>query len=118
VQRYLAEAFDLNYDQLVLALGAVPNCYRTPGIEEHALTMKTLGDAILLRNRLIEALAVADNHPDETEYKAMLTIVLAGGGFAGAEGPAARPSLVARHSQTHCSADPFGGEHPLSPGPR
>jgi NADH dehydrogenase len=85
VQRDLAEAFDLNYDQLVLALGAVPNFYRTPGIEEHALTMKTLGDAIFLRNRLIEALAVADNHPDETRCKAMLTIVVAGGGFAGAE---------------------------------
>jgi len=85
VHRDLAEAFDLSYDQLVLAVGAVPNFYRIPGIEEHAVTMKTLGDAILLRNRLIEALDVADNHPDETECRAMLTIVVAGGGFAGAE---------------------------------
>jgi NADH dehydrogenase len=43
VQRDLAEAFDLSYEQLVLALGAVPNFYRTPGIEEHALTMKNFG---------------------------------------------------------------------------
>jgi NADH:quinone reductase (non-electrogenic) len=43
VHRDLAQAFDLNYDQLVLAFGAVPNFYRTPGIEEHAATMKTLG---------------------------------------------------------------------------
>jgi NADH dehydrogenase len=85
LQRDLAQAFDLDYDQLVLAIGAVPNFYRTPGIEEHAVTMKTLGDAILLRNRMIEALDVADNHPDETERKAMLTVVVAGGGFAGAE---------------------------------
>jgi NADH:ubiquinone reductase (H+-translocating) len=85
LQRDLAQAFDLNYDQLVLALGAVPNFYRTPGIEEHTVTMKTLGDAILLRNRMIEALDVADNHPDETERKVMLTVVVAGGGFAGAE---------------------------------
>jgi len=85
LQRDLAEAFDLPYDQLVLALGAVPNFYRTPGIEEHAVTMKTLGDAILVRNRIIEALDVADNHPDETERKAMLTVVVAGGGFAGVE---------------------------------
>jgi len=85
LQRDLAQTFDLSYDQLVLAVGAVPNFYRIPGIEEHAVTMKTLGDAILLRNRMIEALDVAASHPDETERKAMLTVVVAGGGFAGAE---------------------------------
>jgi NADH dehydrogenase len=85
VQRDLGQGFDLTYDQLVLALGTVPNFHRTPGIEEHALTMKTLGDAIVLRNRMIEALDVADNHPDETERMAMMTVVVAGGGFAGAE---------------------------------
>jgi NADH:quinone reductase (non-electrogenic) len=85
VQRDLAQAFDLPYDQLVLAIGAVPNFYRTPGIEEHAVTMKTLGDAIIVRNRIIEALDIADNHPDETERKAVLTVVVAGGGFAGVE---------------------------------
>ena len=85
VQSDLAQAFDLTYDQLVLALGTVPNFHRTPGIEERALTMKTLGDAILLRNRMVEALDIADNHPDEAERMAMLTVVVAGGGFAGAE---------------------------------
>jgi NADH dehydrogenase len=85
VQPDLAQAFDLTYDHLVLALGTVPNFHRTPGIEGRALTMKTLGDAILLRNRMIEGLDVADNHPDENERVAMLTVVVAGGGFAGAE---------------------------------
>jgi NADH dehydrogenase len=85
VQSDLAQAFDLTYDHLVLALGTVPNFHRTPGIEEHALTMRTLGDGILLRNRMIEALDVADNHPDEAERMAMLTVAVAGGGFAGAE---------------------------------
>jgi NADH dehydrogenase len=85
VQRDLAQAFDLTYDQLVLALGSITNFYRTPGIEDHALTMKTLGDAIVLRNRVIEALDVADNHPDEMERKRMLTVVVTGGGFAGVE---------------------------------
>ena len=85
VQRDLAQDFDLTYDQLVLALGSITNFYRTPGIEEHALTMKTLGDAIVLRNRVIEALDVADSHPDMTERKRMLTVVVTGGGFAGVE---------------------------------
>ncbi len=85
LRRDLAQSFDLSYDQLVLALGSITNFYRTPGIEQHALTMKTLGDAIVLRNRVIEALDVADNHPDETERKRMLTVVVTGGGFAGVE---------------------------------
>ena len=85
VQRDLAQDFDLTYDQLVLALGSITNFYRTPGIEEHALTMKTLGDAIVVRNRVIEALDVADNHPDQMERRRMLTVVVTGGGFAGVE---------------------------------
>ncbi len=81
----LARSFDLTYDQLVLALGAVTNFYRTPGLEEHALTMKTLGDAILVRNRVIDALELADNQADETDRKTTLTVVIAGAGFAGIE---------------------------------
>ena len=63
------------------------NFYRTPGIQERALTMKTLGDAILLRNRIIEVLEVADNLVDESERKAMLTVVV-----VGAVLPAPKPS--------------------------
>ena len=81
----LGHSFDFSYDQLVLALGAVTNFYRTPGLEEHALTMKTLGDAILVRNRVIDALGLADNQSDETDRKITLTVVVAGGGFAGVE---------------------------------
>jgi len=76
LQRDLSQSFDLAYDQLVIAIGAVTNFYRIPGVEHHAVTMKTLGDAIILRNRIIEALDIADSHPDETERKTMLTVVL------------------------------------------
>ena len=81
----LQQSFDVPYDQLVLSIGAVPNFHRTPGMEERALTMKTLGDAILLRNRVIEALELADTHPDDHERRALLTVAVAGAGFAGAE---------------------------------
>jgi NADH dehydrogenase len=47
--------------------------------------MKTLGDAILVRNRVIDALELADNQVNETERKKTLTVVVAGGGFAGVE---------------------------------
>jgi NADH:ubiquinone reductase (H+-translocating) len=85
VQSGSSNANDVSYDQLVLALGAVTNFYGNPGLEKHALTMKTLGDAILVRNRAIDALGLADNQADETERKTILTMVITGGGFAGVE---------------------------------
>ena len=76
---------ELTYDHLILALGSVSNFYHIPGMEEHALTMKTLGDAWAIRNRAIDALELADGEPDENLRKAMLTVVGVGGGFAGVE---------------------------------
>jgi NADH dehydrogenase len=81
----LPNPYEVLYDQLVLALGAVTNFYHTPGLEAHALTMKTLGDAILLRNGVIDALELADNQTVEAERNKTLTVVVAGGGFAGIE---------------------------------
>ncbi|MBV9609969.1 MAG: FAD-dependent oxidoreductase, partial [Acidobacteria bacterium] len=51
---------DLHYDHLVLGLGSITNFYNLPGLKERALTMKSLGDAIHLRNRLIAQLEEAD----------------------------------------------------------
>ncbi|HXW08290.1 MAG TPA: NAD(P)/FAD-dependent oxidoreductase [Vicinamibacterales bacterium] len=76
---------DLPYDQLVLALGSTTNFYGLPGLAERALTMKTLSDAIQLRNRLIAQLEEADTHCAEDNRRALMTFVVAGGGFAGVE---------------------------------
>ena len=77
-------AHEIQYDHLIVALGSVTNFYGLPGLEAHALTMKTLADAIHLRNRVIATLEEA-----ETECSAdddgLLTFVVAGGGFAGVE---------------------------------
>ena len=81
----LPNPYDVPYDQLVLALGAVTNFFKTPGLEENALTMKTLGDALLVRNRVIDALELADNQSLPAARQITLTVVVAGGGFAGAE---------------------------------
>src|SRR5215831_10163076 len=94
LQPDLRESFDAAYDQLVLSIGAVPNFHRLPGVEEHALTMKTLGDAILLRNRVIEVLELADSHPNDNERKALLTVAVAGAGFAGVETAGAVNDLI------------------------
>ncbi|HEY3242040.1 MAG TPA: NAD(P)/FAD-dependent oxidoreductase [Phycisphaerae bacterium] len=80
---------DLEYDHLVIALGSVTNFYGLPGLEERALTMKTLGDAIYLRNRLIANLEEADFECCAHVREKLLTFVVAGGGFAGVETAAA-----------------------------
>jgi NADH dehydrogenase len=79
-----AHHHELAYDQLVVALGAVTNFYGLPGLEAHALTMRTLGDAIHLRNRIIATLEEADSECSTTG-SGLMTCVVAGGGFAGVE---------------------------------
>jgi NADH dehydrogenase len=74
----------IEYDQLVIALGSITNFYGLPGLEQRALTMRTLGDAIHLRNRVIGTLEEADTECAARE-DGLLTFVVAGGGFAGVE---------------------------------
>ena len=76
---------ELAYDYLVLALGSVTNFYNLPGLAENALTMKSLSDAICLRSRLIKNLEQADFECACEDRSRLLTVVVAGGGFAGVE---------------------------------
>jgi NADH dehydrogenase len=80
---------DLPYDHLVIALGAVANFLNLPGVEERALTMKSLNDATALRSRLIEHLDEADFECCPALRESLLTVVVAGAGFAGVETVAA-----------------------------
>jgi NADH dehydrogenase len=75
----------LPYDHLVLALGSITNFYGLPGLAERALTMKSLGDAIHLRNRMIAHLEEANFECAAAMRTPLLTFVVAGGGFAGVE---------------------------------
>lgn len=76
---------DLPYDHLVLAPGSVTNFFGLPGLEEKAITMKSLGDAIALRNRMIEQLEEAETECGAPDRDHLMTFVVAGGGFAGIE---------------------------------
>jgi NADH dehydrogenase len=76
---------ELPYDQLILALGAETNFFNLPGVEECCLTIKTLGDAVMIRNRLITHLEEANAECAAGERQPLLTFIVAGGGFAGVE---------------------------------
>ena len=89
-----AHTHELPYDHLVIALGSVTNFFGLPGLEERALTMKSLGDAIVLRNRMIALLEEADTECCAGVRERLLTFVVAGGGFAGVETAAAVNDFV------------------------
>lgn len=72
----------LDYDYLVLALGWEPQFYNISGLEQHALVLKNLNMARIIKNRIEEQMALASEHPAETWRT---QIIVGGGGFTGAE---------------------------------
>ncbi|MEM7119054.1 MAG: NAD(P)/FAD-dependent oxidoreductase [Chloroflexota bacterium] len=76
---------ELPFDHLVLTMGSIPNYFGNKGIEQESFSFKSLQDAILLRNQIIEMFEQADLEPDPVKRRQMLTFVVAGGGFAGVE---------------------------------
>lgn len=79
------EPRELEYDHLVLALGTVLNFAGMPGLQEHGLPFKTLGDALFLRNHILHILEEADIEEEPDRREKLLTFVVAGGGFSGVE---------------------------------
>ena len=75
----------LDYDYLVVALGSETNFFGMSDLENNAFRMKTLNDAVTVRNRVIDMLEQADNETDEATRRSLLTFVIVGGGFAGIE---------------------------------
>lgn len=75
----------LDYDQLVVACGVDANLEVVEGMGEHGLPLKTVGDALFLRNRIIERLEQATIEPDTNIRRWLTTFIVVGGGFSGVE---------------------------------
>ena len=78
-------ARELVFDHLVLALGAVSNFLGLTNVQAQSFDFKSLLDAIRIRNHVIDMFERADREVDPAERRALLTFVVAGGGFAGVE---------------------------------
>lgn len=76
----------LKYHYLVIALGSETNFFGLTDVASNAFTMKNIGDAIILRNHVINMLEQADvEYEDDDLRKKLMTFVIVGGGFSGVE---------------------------------
>ncbi len=85
VAETLGGTFEIRYDRLVVALGAIPRVFPVPGLREHGRGFKDVADAIGLRNRLLRQLEAAAARIDPVERERDLGFVFVGAGYAGVE---------------------------------
>ncbi|MCX5388650.1 NAD(P)/FAD-dependent oxidoreductase [Streptomyces sp. NBC_00094] len=94
------------YDHLVLAPGSVTRSFDIPGLAEHARGMKTLAEAVYIRDHVIAQLDLADASNDEAERAARLCFVVVGGGYAGTETAACLQLLTHNAVKRYPRIDP------------
>jgi len=86
VVHYLGEGTGtMPYDQLILACGTNANLDIVRGMGSYGLPLKTLGDAMFLRNRIIARLEQAELQPDPEHRRWLTSFIVVGGGFSGVE---------------------------------
>jgi NADH dehydrogenase len=73
------------YDMVVLAAGSVTRSFDIPGVPEHAHGMKTLAEAVAVRDHVLAQLDLAAATKDDQERRARLRFIVVGGGYAGTE---------------------------------
>jgi NADH dehydrogenase len=82
------------YDHIIVAPGSVSRTLPIPGLRERGIGFKTIGEAIYLRNHILDRLDVAAVTPDPDVRRASLTFVFVGGGYAGIEALAEMEDVV------------------------
>jgi NADH dehydrogenase len=79
------EPYQQEYDQIVVTAGAVSRTFPIPGIADNAIGLKTIEEAVAIRDRLLTNFDKAAALPPGPERERLLTVVVVGGGFAGIE---------------------------------
>ncbi len=96
VTRVDGEQLELGYDQLVIALGSVSRTLPIPGLAEHAIGLKSLADAIALRNQVLRCFDIGESLEDHAVRSEYLGFVFVGAGYAGVEGLAELQDFAAQ----------------------
>ncbi len=86
VERIDGQHLELDYDQLIVALGSVSRTLPIQGLAEHAIGFKSLTDATALRNQVLGCLDIAESLEDPVLRAEYLSFVFVGAGYAGVEG--------------------------------
>ena len=97
---------EMAYDHIIVAPGSVSRTLPVPGLREHGIGFKTIGEAIFLRNHILDRLDVAAVTPDPAVRQASLTFVFVGGGFAGIEALAEMEDVVRHALKYYSELDP------------
>ncbi len=79
------KSYTAKYDHIVVAAGSVSRTFPIPGVADEAIGMKSIEEAIAVRDRIIDNFAKAANLPKGKERDRLLTVTVIGGGFAGIE---------------------------------
>lgn len=79
------DAFRLDYDKLIVAVGATTNTFNIPGVKEHAMSLKQVTDATIMRDRMLDAFETAALQDDPAEKTKLCSFVVVGAGPTGVE---------------------------------
>jgi NADH dehydrogenase len=85
IEPLVGEPYELEYDQIVVTAGAVSRTFPIPGVADQAVGLKTIEEAVFIRDRLLSNFDKAAKLPAGPERDRLLTVTVVGGGFAGIE---------------------------------
>lgn len=119
VRKITGDLVDLGYDYLLLTPGSVTRTFDIPGLADEARGMKTLAQAVYLRDHVIAQLDLAAATSDDDEQAARLQFVVVGGGYAGTETAACLQRLTtAAAKRYHPASTPASSSGIWSTWPR
>ncbi|SKB02789.1 NADH dehydrogenase [Agreia bicolorata] len=81
----IGEPYEFAYDQIVVTAGSVSRTFPIPGVADEAIGLKTIEEAVAIRDRILTNMDKAAGLPAGPERDRLLTVVVVGGGFAGIE---------------------------------
>jgi len=84
----------ISYDYLILSTGSITHSFNIPGVAAHAYCLKTLEEAVILKNHIICCFEGATRETDEDRRRSLLTFVIVGGGATGVEYAGALSELI------------------------